>query len=242
MGDDREFLVDARSDAGSVTGGGGDTGSSTPAGPTLLHVDSSPRGTSATRALTAAYVAAWLDRRPDGTVRRHDLPSLDLPHLNATEMGAWFAPPDEHTDLHRLVLARSDTLIDDVLAADEIVIGAPMWNFSIPSSLKAWIDHITKAGRTLRFGPDGPYGVVPATRAVVVVSRGSEYGAGTPTAALDHQVPYLRLILGFLGIGDVRVVTLDGQGPTYLNAVQTFAAAEAEVRALAGERDAPQPA
>jgi len=214
------------------------TGSSSPLGPVLLHVDSSPRGTSATRALTAAYVAAWRDLHPDGTVRRHDLPALDLPHLNATEMGAWFAPPDEHTDLHRLVLARSDNLIDDVLAADEIVIGAPMWNFSIPSSLKAWIDHITKAGRTLQFGPEGPYGVVPAARAVVVVSRGSEYGAETPTAALDHQVPYLRLILGFLGIEDVRVVTLDGQGPTYPDAAETFAAAEAEVRALAAEGNA----
>lgn len=216
------------------------TASTVPGGPVLLHVDSSPRGTSATRALTAAYVAAWLDRHPDGSVRRHDLPVLDLPHLNATEMGAWFAPPDEHTELHRLVLARSDQLIDDVLAADEIVIGAPMWNFSIPSSLKAWIDHITKAGRTLEFGPDGPYGIVPARRAVVVASRGSEYGPDMPTAPLDHQVPYLRLILGFLGIDDVRVVTLDGQGPTHADAAESFALADAEVRALAAERDAPQ--
>jgi FMN-dependent NADH-azoreductase len=205
-------------------------------------VDSSPRAASATRALTAAYVDAWLDGHPGGSVRHHDLPALNLPHLNATEMGAWFARPDEHTDLHRLVLARSDTLIDDVLAADELVVGAPMWNFSIPSSLKAWIDHITKAGRTLEFGPEGPYGVVPATRAVVVVSRGSEYAAGMPTAGLDHQVPYLRLILGFLGIGDVRVVTLDGQGPTYPNAADTFAVAEAEIRALALPDTSPQPA
>jgi FMN-dependent NADH-azoreductase len=234
--------MDAPSDDALVTGDGGSTASGSPAGPVLLHVDSSPRAASATRALTAAYVAAWLDSHPDGTVRRHDLPVLNLPHLNATEMGAWFASPDEHTDLHRLVLARSDTLIDDVLAADEIVVGAPMWNFSIPSSLKAWIDHVTKVGRTLRLGPEGPYGIVTAARAVVVVSRGSEYGPGLPTEALDHQVPYLRLILGFLGIRDVRVVTLDGQGPTYPDAAETFAVAEAEVRALALERDAPQPA
>ena len=226
-------------DADAGTNGGAPAAPPTQ-GPVLLHVDSSPRATSATRTLTATYVAAWLDRHPEGSVRRHDLPALNLPHLNATEMGAWFSPPAEHTDLHRLVLARSDTLIDDVLAADEIVIGAPMWNFSIPSSLKAWIDHITKAGRTLQFGPEGPYGVVPAARAVVIVSRGSEYRPGTPTAALDHQVPYLRLILGFLGIPDVRVVVLDGQGPTYPAAAEALATAEAEVRTLAAGQATPE--
>ena len=234
--------MESRSDADPAVDGNGAPASSPTPGPVLLHVDSSPRATSATRTLTSAYVAAWREHHPGGTVRVHDLPALNLPHLNATEMGAWFARPDEHTDLHRLVLARSDHLIDDVLAADEILIGAPMWNFSIPSSLKAWIDHVTKAGRTLEFGPDGPYGIVPATRAVVVVSRGSEYGPGKPTAALDHQVPYLRLILGFLGIEDVRVVTVDGQGPTYANAAETLAVAEAEVRALAADREIRQPA
>jgi FMN-dependent NADH-azoreductase len=185
----------------------------------LLHVDSSPREGSVTR-------------HPGGEVRRHDLPVLNLPHLNASEMGAWFAPAEQHTDLHRIVLARSDGLIDDVLAADEILIGAPMWNFSIPSSLKAWIDHITRAGRTFDFGPDGMYGTVAARRAIVVSSRGSAY-TGTPLAALDHQEPYLRTILGFLGVQDVRVVVVDGQGPTYPNASETFAAANAEVLALA---------
>lgn len=228
--------MDALANGGSVT----DDGADAPfprSERVLLRVDSSPRETSATRALTATYVAAWLEANPGGSVRQHDLPALNLPHLNATEMGAWFARPDEHTELHRLVLARSDTLIDDLLAADELVIGAPMWNFSIPSSLKAWIDHVTKAGRTLEFGPDGPYGVVPATRAVVLVSRGSEYGDAMPTAALDHQVPYLRLILGFLGIDDVHFVTLDGQGPTYADAADRFAVAEAAVRALAADHD-----
>ena len=235
--------MDQLPDDGSMAGDGLHLELTGPAGPVLLHVDSSPRDGSASRRLTAAYVAAWLDEHPEGTVRRHDLPALNLPHLTATEMGAWFAHPEEHTDLHRLVLARSDALIDDVLAADEVVIGAPMWNFSIPSSLKAWIDHITKAGRTLQFGPDGPYGVVTAARAVVVVSRGSEYGPGSPLAVLDHQVPYLRQILGFLGIPDIRVVALDGQGPTYVDAAEAFAVAEAEVRALALDAaGAPPPA
>jgi FMN-dependent NADH-azoreductase len=199
----------------------------------LLQVDSSPRTGSATAALTAAYVAAWLDRHPDGVVRHHDLPALNLPHLNSTEMGAWFAEPSEHTDLHHLVLARSNQLIDDLLAADELVIGAPMWNFSIPSSLKAWIDHVTKAGRTIQFGPEGPVGNVTAGRAIVVSSRGSEYRPGTPTAGLDLQEPYLRLILGFLGIADVEYVVVDRQGPSYDDGPRIVEDARARLVALA---------
>ena len=144
-------------------------------GPVLLQVDSSPRVGSVTNALTLAYVDAWNTSNPGGTVIRHDLPALNLPHLNATEMGAWFVDPQDHTELHSLVLARSNHLIDDLLSADEVVIGAPMWNFSIPSSLKAWIDHVTKAGRTINFGEHGPVGAVTAGRAVVVSSHGSEY-------------------------------------------------------------------
>ena len=113
------------------------------------------------------------------------------------------------------MLARSSSLIDDLLAADELIIGAPMWNFSIPSNLKAWIDHVTKDGRTVQFGAHGPEGLVPARRAVVVSARGSDYRPGTPTESLDLQEPYLRLILGFLGIPEVIVINVDCQGPRY---------------------------
>jgi FMN-dependent NADH-azoreductase len=171
-----------------------------------------------TNELTQAYADAWSASRPGAQVVHHDLPALDIPHLGAAEMGAWFTDDDDHTDLHRLVLARSSSLIDDLLAADELVIGAPMWNFSIPSNLKAWIDHVIKHGRTVRFGPQGPIGLVPARRAVVVSARGSDYRPGSPTEPLDLQEPYLRLVLGFLGIADVVVVTVDRQGPQYADA------------------------
>lgn len=181
----------------------------------LLRVTSSPRPGSVTNELTEAYAAAWAAARPGAEIVHHDLPSLDLPHLGASEMGAWFTEQNDHTDLHRLVLARSSSLIDDLLAADELVIGAPMWNFSIPSNLKAWIDHVTKDGRTVQFGPRGPEGLVPARRAVVVSARGSDYRPGTHTEPLDLQEPYLRLILGFLGIAEVVVVNVDRQAPRY---------------------------
>jgi FMN-dependent NADH-azoreductase len=197
-------------------------------GPVLLRVDSSPRSGSSTRLLTEAYVDAWSARHPDGRIVHHDLPALNLPHLGSTEMGAWFAEPAEHTELHELVLARSTGLIEDLLAADELVIGAPMWNLSIPSSLKCWIDHVVKAGRTISFGEHGPEGMVTARRAVVMCSRGSEYLPGSPAGALDQQEPYLRIILGFLGIADVRFVVAERQGPNYPDGATVLAAARAE--------------
>jgi FMN-dependent NADH-azoreductase len=199
----------------------------------LLHVASSPRPGSVTNTLTDAYASAWTSARPGSRVIRHDLPQMDLPHLSATEMGAWFTEPDGHTDLHHLVLARSNGLIDDLLAADEVLIGAPMWNFSVPSSLKAWIDHVVKADRTIQFGPTGPVGMVPARRAVVVSSRGSDYRPGTPAAALDMQEPYLRLILGVLGIDDVAIVNVDRQGPSYPDAGDHLEAARSHLLAIA---------
>lgn len=184
----------------------------------LLRVTSSPRPGSVTNELTQAYADAWSASRPGAQVVHHDLPLLDIPHLGAAEMGAWFTDDGDHTELHRLVLARSSALIDDLLAADELLIGAPMWNFSIPSNLKAWIDHVTKHGRTVRFTPQGPMGLVPARRAVVVSARGSDYRPGSPLEPMDLQEPYLRLVLGFLGIVEVVVVNVDCQGPQFTDA------------------------
>jgi FMN-dependent NADH-azoreductase len=202
--------------------------------PVLLQVTSSPRPGSVTNTLTDAYAAAWASARPGSRIIRHDLPQMNVPHLTATEMGAWFTEPQDHTDLHHIVLARSNRLIEDLLAADEVLIGAPMWNFSIPSSLKAWIDHVTRAGRTIEFGPNGPEGLVPARRAIVVSSRGSDYRPGTAAAACDMQEPYLRLILGVLGIDDIQIVNVDRQGPSYLDADHHAEVARASLLALAG--------
>jgi FMN-dependent NADH-azoreductase len=183
--------------------------------------------------LTAAYAAAWLAAHPDGEVRHHDLAVLNVPHLNATEMGAWFDDPADHTELHHLVLARSNDLSDDVLAADELLIGAPMWNFSIPSSLKAWIDHVVRAGRTFRYTATGVEGAVTARRAIVVSSSGSDYGDGSPMAPLNLVGPYLTQILGFIGISDVQNIHVNRQGPTWPDAAEVLADAEAQVIALA---------
>jgi FMN-dependent NADH-azoreductase len=200
---------------------------------TLLQVDASPRGGSATRQLTATFADAWLAANPGGEVVHHDLPVLNPPHLNATEMGAWFDDPTAHTDLHHLVLARSNDLIDDVLAADELVFGVPMWNFSIPSSLKAWIDHVVRAGRTFQYTATGVEGAVPARRAVVISSSGSDYSQGSPMEACNMVGSYLSLILGFIGVDQVEVVHVNRQGPTWPDADEALDAARVEVLGLA---------
>jgi len=201
----------------------------------LLRVDASPRPAGTSRTLTGAYAAAWQAAHPDGRVVHHDLPAMDLPHLGATELAAWFVDPGDHVDLHGLVLARSDQLIDDVLAADEIVIGSPMWNFSIPSSLKAWIDHVVRAGRTLHVGADGPAGAVHAPT-IVITSRGSDFRPGSGAEAMDFQEPYLRQVLSFLGVPDVQFVDADHQGPNWSDGDAVLTSARARLEGLARRR------
>ncbi len=166
----------------------------------------------------------------------HDLATGMVPHLNETEMGAWFDDPEDHTQLHHLVLARSNRLIDDVLAADEVVIGAPMWNFSIPSNLKAWIDHVVRAGRTIEFSPSGATGLVTAQQAVVMVSSGNDYREGSPYEQANMVESYLGLVLGFIGIADVRFVHADHQGPSWPDSKVVLDQAIDEAVALAGEQ------
>jgi FMN-dependent NADH-azoreductase len=201
---------------------------------TLLHLDSSPRPGSVTRALTATFAEAWQAAHPDGTVIRHDLPALALPHLGADELDAWFVDPSTWTDPQRAVMATSERLIADLLVADTIVLGVPMWNFGIPSSLKAWFDHVIRAGRTIGFTEAGPVGLLESPRTIVVTARGSEYGATTPLAALDFQEPYLRTLLGFIGVGELTFVHAERQGPNYADGPAVIDAARATLLSLAG--------
>ena len=163
----------------------------------LLHLDSSVLGTqSASRALTAAIVARWQQRHPALRVTYRDLAADPLPHLD----GAALARVDE------VAAARADQVLADFLAADVIVVGAPMYNFSVPSQLKAWIDRIAVAGRTFRYSAAGPEGLAGGKTVVVASTRGGIHG-GAPS---DFVEPYLRQVFGFLGITDVTFVTAEG--------------------------------
>lgn len=164
---------------------------------TLLHIDSSLLGaSSATRELTAALVDRQRQSHPGLDVIRRDLDARPLPHLNGALLGG--ADQDGARE--------SEGVLEEFLAADTVVVGAPMYNFSIPSSLKAWIDRISVAGRTFRYTADGPQGLAGGKQVIVAVAAGGLH-AGQPS---DFVEPYLRQVFGFLGITDIRFVRADG--------------------------------
>src|SRR5579862_7342256 len=168
----------------------------------LLQIDSSARAGSVTRRLTTKFAEEWKASHPTGEVIHRDLATTMLP-LITDEWNATRIEPSQLTPAHRNYLSASDELIEELQAADTIVIGAPMYNFSIPSSLKAWIDQIVRIGKTFGYGPNGPQGLLGQKKVVVITSRGGAYEKGTPREAWDFPEPYLRHILGFVGLTDV---------------------------------------
>jgi FMN-dependent NADH-azoreductase len=177
----------------------------------LLHVDSSILGSnSASRQLTAEVVGAERRRVPGLKVVYRDLAAEPLGHISGGHLGAAQGadvelPPELQRDV-----ALGQTALAEFLASDIVVVGAPMYNFTIPSQLKSWIDRITVAGQTFRYGPQGVEGLAGGKKVVIVSTRGGIYGAATPGAFLDHQEPYLQNLFRFLGITDITVVRAEG--------------------------------
>lgn len=179
---------------------------------TMLIVNSSPRKDSVSRRLTRMVAGQWQGGDPGRRVVERDLTAEPLPYLTDSWVRAAATPVTQRTPAQKHELALSDSLIDEVLAADVIVLGVPMHNFSIPAALKAWIDLIVRAGRTFSYGDTGPKGLIPAEKLVLaIVSRGGTYGESSPTVAADFQVPYLRHMLNFVGLKNLVVVDVDKQ-------------------------------
>ncbi len=178
----------------------------------LLRIDSSARRTSVTRKLTAQFTETWKKENPGGLVKERDLATTVLPQITDEWVAGSSVDPAQQTQAHRQAIALSDTLIAELVEADSIVIGAPMYNFSIPFPLKAWIDQIVRRSRTFSYGPDGPKGLLKNKKVFVVTSRAGAYGPGSPMERADFQEPYLRFILGFIGITDVTFIHAESQG------------------------------
>ena len=177
----------------------------------LLQIDSSARTSSVTRRLTAKFAAHWRENHPDGEVIRRDLSVTAIPVIT----DAWAATQIEdskRTAAERSYLATSDELIEELHAADTVVIGVPMYNFTIPAPLKAWIDQVVRLGKTVTYGPNGPQGLLSKKKVVVITSRGGAYEKGTAKEAYDFQEPYLRHVLGFMGLTDVTFIHAENQG------------------------------
>ncbi len=179
----------------------------------LLRIDSSARKNSVSRKLTADFVKSWLNQNPGGEVIERNVASTHLPHITDEWVQAAHADPKSLSTEQRLVLATSDALIEELRQADVVVIGAPMYNFAIPAPLKAWIDQVVRVGQTVLFGTSGPQGLLAGKKVYVITSRGGAFRPGTPTERFDYQEPYLRHILGFIGLTDVTFIHAENQKP-----------------------------
>ena len=176
----------------------------------LIQIDSSARTSSVTRRLTAKFAEEWRKNHPDGVVIQRDLSATVIP-LITDDWNATHLEQSKLTPVQQSYLSTSDELIEELEAADTVVIGAPMYNFTIPSSLKAWIDQIVRLGKTVGYGPNGPQGLLTKKKVVIITSRGSAYEKGTAREAFDFQEPYLRHVLGFIGLTDVTFVHAENQ-------------------------------
>jgi FMN-dependent NADH-azoreductase len=177
----------------------------------LLHIDSSVLGAgSASRALSAEIVARQVKLHPGIEVIYRDLAADAALHLSPAHLAAWQGQAVEDAQLGA-DLTKGGAYMQELIDADIIVIGAPMYNFSIPSQLKAWIDRVVVAGKTFRYGPNGPEGLLKGARKVFVASsRGNVYTPGSPAAPFEHHESYLTSILTFIGLTDVTVVRAEG--------------------------------
>ena len=179
---------------------------------TLLIVNSSPRSNSTSRRLTRQFSEDWKTRNPSGRIVERDLSDGTIPYLSEPWIEAAYVPEPERTPAQRDLLSLSDTLIDELLAADVILLGIPMHNFSVPASFKAWIDQIARAGKTFSYTSQGPKGLIPSHKKVVaVLSRGGIYAPDCPQGAMDFQVSYLRQVLALVWLTDVTFVHADRQ-------------------------------
>ena len=176
----------------------------------LLHIDSSVLGPhSVSRQLSAAIVERLRKATPALEVTHRDLTAAPLAHLSGAHLAAMQGAVNPDATLQQEI-ATSGAVLAEFLAADTVVLGAPMYNFTIPSQLKAWIDRIVVPGKTFKYGAQGPEGLAGQKRVIVAVSRGGFYGAGTPTAALEHLETYLRGVFGFLGVTQLEFIAADG--------------------------------
>jgi len=200
--------------------------------PTLLHIDSSPRAASVSSQLAATFVERWKKQNPSGVVFHHNTAYEQIPYLDEASINAVFAPTEALTAEQKQKLAFSDRLTDELVAADVLVLGVPMWNLGIPASLKAWIDQIVRPGRTFAYTPSGVSPLLVGKKTYIFSSRGGAYAAGTPYHAYDQQEPYLRTALGFLGITDINFVYVDNQSRSGDAPALGLAAAQATLAAL----------
>ena len=197
---------------------------------TLLQIQSSifSNGGQSSQ-LAERFIAAWRASNPGGKVIVRDLATEPVPHLDAARFGAFIAKPEERTAEQQAVVDYSDALIGELKRADVVALGLPMYNFGLPSTLKAYFDHIGRAGETFKYTEKGPVGLLTGKKVYVFAARGGIY-AGTPN---DTQTPFIRTFLSFIGMDDIEFVYAEGLAISEASKQKGIARAEAAVDALA---------
>lgn len=200
----------------------------------LLHIDSSPlAANSVSRQLTQRIVAQWRATHPGTTVEHLDLATDAPSHLSLDSLGFRLGPNAQGlSPAQRRENEISEQLVAQFLAADVVVLGAPMYNFSIPSQLKAWIDRVAQAGRTFTYTEKGPQGLAGGKTVIVASSRGGVYSTNPAMAGLDHQESYLKTVLGFFGITDVQFVRAEGVAMGDAAKAEALKLAQRDIEAL----------
>jgi len=178
--------------------------------------------------LAERFVARWRASNPGGKVIVRDLAKEPVPHLDAARFGAFLAKPEERTPAQQAVVDYSDALIGELKRADVVVLGLPMYNFGVPSTLKAYFDHVARVGETFKYTEKGPVGLQTGKKVYVFAARGGMY-AGTPN---DTQTPFIRTFLSFLGMSDIEFVYAEGLAISDASKQQSLARAEAVIDAL----------
>jgi FMN-dependent NADH-azoreductase len=198
---------------------------------TLLQINASlNHDNGQSSQLANQFVAAFQERRPEAKIVVRNVAAADpVPHLNAERFGAFITKPEERSAAQRAVVAYSDILIDELTQADVIVLGLPMYNFGVPSQLKAYFDHIARAGVTFKYTEKGPAGLLTGKKVFVFAARGGVY-AGTP---MDTQTSYVRDFLRFLGMTEVEFVYAEGLAISAESKEAGLAKAVAEIARLA---------
>jgi FMN-dependent NADH-azoreductase len=181
---------------------------------TLLHIDASPRSDrSVSRQLTGEFAAGWKEANPDGEIIYRDLGHNPVPLVTETFIAAVYTPPEARSPELRAAIATADQLISELQTATDYVFGVPMYNFSVPAGFKAYIDQIVIPGRTYTYTSDGSgsrIGLLKGKKATVIMSRGWSYRNGSPLSACNLQEPWVRMILGFVGVIDIDFVVAEG--------------------------------
>ncbi|MGE0238009.1 MAG: FMN-dependent NADH-azoreductase [Parvibaculaceae bacterium] len=201
----------------------------------ILLITSSPRGSASHSTRIATELARKIAAAdPEATLLVRDLAAKPLPHIDSDYSAGIYTPPEQRNPRQTELVGASDEAVDELFAADTIIIATGLINFNISSTLKSWIDHVARAGRTFSYGKDGPKGLLTGRKVYVVLASGGVYSEG-PAVQLDHAVPYLRTMLGFIGLTDVEVIRVEGvaMGPEATDAALKTATDRVNALALA---------